>query len=135
MQNEMIYRSFGPKLRYSFILAALLLGGYILVRSLTPMQASVSVPGLDKVVHLCAYLVLGVLCLPALPRVHPLFVWLGLALFGAGIEFAQGSMNAGRSGDPLDEIANMSGAGLAVLCWIIISFLWRKIREKYNSRS
>jgi len=132
MPNNLVYRSFAPKFRYIFLLTAVLLGGYILVRSLTPMQASVSVAGLDKVVHLCAYLVLGTMCLPAFPRLHPGFVWLGLALFGAAIEFAQGAMNEGRSADILDEIANMSGAALAVVFWVIVTFLWHKIREKQD---
>jgi|GEM_PF-818640 len=131
----MIYRRFPKGVRAGFVLAAVLLGGYILVRSLTPMQASVSVPGLDKIVHFCAYLVLGVLCLPAAPRMHPIIIWLGLAAFGAGIEFGQGAMGAGRTADFMDEIANISGAAFAILFWLSVSMLWHQIRAARDVRS
>lgn len=125
--RQMIYTGFSTNVRKAFLGLAVLLATIIFVQSVTPVLTSLSISNMDKVIHVLAYLVLGAVTLPALPRLKPLMVWLGLCGFGASIELAQGLMSTGRSADILDGIANAGGAFLAVMCWRILSRLVRKL--------
>ena len=104
-----------------------LLVAILIVSSLTPVQPSLHISNVDKVLHTLAYFILGCVCLPAFAKVKPLFVWLGLCGLGICIEIAQGLMSTGRSADILDEVANASGAFLAVFAWFVVSKIAQKM--------
>ena len=128
-----IYKKFGITFRLASSALAILLAGFILVQSLTEAHTSLTVSNMDKVIHLLAYFVLGAATLPALPRLRPLLVWALLSLFGGGIEIMQGMMNLGRTASFFDGLANASGAFLAVLFWLGLSWAlssFRQTREK-----
>lgn len=122
----MIYSGFGVRLRLAFTVLAIALGVFIAVSSLVPAQPSLSVNHMDKILHVMAYLTLGVATFPAFPRIQPIMTWLGLCGFGVAIEVLQGVFPTGRSTDILDGFANASGAFLALLAWIIFSKLVRQ---------
>lgn len=64
----------------------------------------------DKVQHFGAYALLcGAGCL-GWPKVNVFWVAAGAALFGVGIELAQGMMSLGRTPSILDGVANLAGA-------------------------
>ena len=117
----MLYTKFGQDLQRSFTGLAIAFATIILVKSLTPALPSLSINNVDKYIHVIAYLVLGVVTLPALPHIRPVLVCLGVAGFGAGIEILQGIINTGRSADIYDGVANALGAVLAVIIWIIFT--------------
>ena len=127
----MIYRRFPLWAQIVFGLLTLFTIGFIAYESLVAVGPQPAVAHLDKLVHLVAYGALGVITLPALSRISPLLICLGLGLFGAGIEIAQGSMGIGRSADLLDGLANLCGAILAVFAWAVVS----KIRKPNTSES
>jgi len=106
----------------------------ILVKSLPPALPSLSISNGDKLIHILAYLVLGGVTLPALPRIRPLLVWLGVAGFGAGVEVLQGMMNTGRSADVYDGIANALGALFAVIMWFVLTRFLDKTSERRESK-
>lgn len=83
---------------------------------------------MDKLAHFSAYLALGFVALPALPRIRPIMVWGMLTMYGGGIEIAQGAMQMGRKADILDAIANSSGAVLAVMLWIALTVVFTKLK-------
>ena len=125
-----IYKKFSMAFRLAFSALAILLAGFILVQSLTEAHSSITVSNMDKVVHLGAYFVLGAATLPALPRLKPILVWALLSLFGGGIEIAQGMMNLGRSASFFDGLANASGALLAVLFWLGLTWTLSSFRQR-----
>ena len=95
----------------------------ILVMSLRP---SVSVGGMqhmDKVLHLGAYVVLSGLARLGWPKLWGGLIFLGLAVFGVGIEIAQHTMNLGRTGSVADIAANLTGAALPL---IVFHFFWTR---------
>lgn len=122
----MIYRNFGRRLRLAFSVLAMALAVFITVSSLVPAQPSLSVNHMDKVLHILAYLTLGVVTFPAFSHTKPVSTWLGLCGFGMVIELLQGIFPTGRSTDVLDGFANASGALFALLAWIIFSKLVRQ---------
>jgi len=122
----MVYVEFSTNLRRTFLVLAILLASIIVVKSVTPALPSLSLSNMDKVIHVAAYFALGLVALPALPRVRPLYIWFGLCALGASIELAQGLMNAGRTANILDGVANATGAVLAIAVWLILTRLTRK---------
>ncbi len=81
----------------------------IVVASLVPQNASISVAGSDKIGHFAAYFALTVLCSAIvtarkLPWVLALTIVLGLAL-----EALQAMVTDTRSADWADVLANMTG--------------------------
>ena len=75
-------------------------------------------PGSDKVVHV---LVFAVPVAVALLAGGPLR--LVVAVFAAHAvlsEVVQGAVLPGRSGDPLDAVADLVGVGLGVLVWVLV---------------
>ncbi len=125
-----IYKKFSMAFRLAFSALAILLAGFILVQSLTETHSSLTVSNMDKVVHLGAYFVLGTATLPALPRLKPIIVWALLSLFGGGIEIMQGMMNLGRTASFFDGLANASGALLAVLFWLGLTWALSSFRQR-----
>lgn len=110
-------------MRLGLAIAALGLLVLITTLSLTQAQTGISVNHFDKLAHGLAYCVLGFTVLPALAHVRMGFVWGGLCLYGIAMEITQGMMNVGRKADVLDAVANASGALMAILLWVAISFV------------
>ncbi len=127
MGNQMIYRTFNPKIHVAFAGLAFGLAVIITVSSLIPAQPSLTVNNMDKILHVAAYAGLGIATLPAFPSIKPVSIWLGLCVFGLVIEVLQGLMPTGRATDILDGLANASGAFLALVAWAILSRLVQKI--------
>lgn len=118
---SLVYSKFSATQRRICAVLALVLAGVIAQQSLSVSNAQETVPYLDKVVHFIAYGALGFFALPALPRVSPLWVVVGLGLFGGLIEFGQGAMGLGRMADIFDALSNLSGAFMALVFWWIIT--------------
>ena len=119
----LIYARYSPTTRHICLWAALVIAAIIAQQSLSVSNAQGGIPHLDKLVHFVAYGALGVLALPALPRMKPLFVVLGIGIFGGIIECAQGFMSNGRTADVMDAMSNLSGAFMALIFWMIITKL------------
>jgi hypothetical protein len=83
----------------------------------------------DKVQHVIAFLILAALGWWAYPDVKKRYLLLGLAAFGAVIEFVQALPAVGRDGDPLDWVADV----IAALTVFVIVALWG-IRRARRSR-
>ena len=117
----LVYGQFGATRRRVSAGMAIILALIIAQQSLSVSHAQGAVPYLDKVVHFLAYGALGVFALPALPRISPVVVIIGLGLFGGIIEIGQGVMGLGRTADVLDALSNFSGAVMALVFWWILS--------------
>ena len=78
-----------------------------------------SVPGPDslndKVNHAFAFFVLACFARAGWPKAGPLRIFLLLTAFGALIEIAQLVMNAGRSAEMLDLVADMVGTAIGLI--------------------
>ena len=86
-----------------------------------PPQTDIgSIPGMDKVVHVCMYFGLSGMLWLEFIRAHPLWhAWIGAllcpVLFSGAIELLQEYCTTYRGGDWLDFAANTTGALLASL--------------------
>jgi hypothetical protein len=83
-------------------------------------------PYQDKIFHIIAF---GSLTGPAVLALPKRYLWFWLAhmlALGAGIEVVQTRMGEGRSGDPLDFLADCIGIGLAYL-------IGRLIRRRFET--
>jgi VanZ family protein len=129
----MIYREYARRVQFLFGILSVLLVAFISYESLIEVSDEPTIEHLDKLVHFGAYFLLGSLMLPALRRIPPLIVFLGLVVFGAAIEIAQGTMGIGRSADILDACANTAGALAAVLVWAYLSKLIAKPKQSITS--
>ena len=93
----------------------------LLIVSVVPVGAEPSVPYLDKVVHLCEYLLFAWLLVQAVrasrleEREYLLWAWIYATSYGLLIELIQ-AMIPWRSADLADAAANALGAALGV--WI-----------------
>jgi VanZ family protein len=92
------------------------------------------IPGMDKLVHLLVYLLLGLLFARAyalsLPRILPLrwlfiLAWLSTALYGASDEVHQAFV-AARSADPFDWLADAAGGALGAALYLRLRWRWRR---------
>ncbi len=101
-------------------LAALLTVAYM---SLRPSLSVGGVAHLDKVLHFGAYGVLAGLARLGWMRNWGGWIFLGLAVFGIAIEIAQHTMALGRTGSIADTLANLAGAGFAL---ILFHFFWTR---------
>ncbi len=95
----------------------------VLVMSLRPAVDMGGPVYMDKIMHLGAYAVLAGLARLGWPALWGGSIFLGLGLFGIGIEFAQHLMPLGRTGSLGDTAANLSGAALAL---VIFHFFWTR---------
>ncbi len=82
-------------------------------------------PYQDKVFHIIAFGCLTGPAILALPRRYSSFWLTHMLALGAGIEFVQSKMGEGRSGDPLDFLADCIGIALA----FVVARLIRRIFE------
>lgn len=94
----------------------------ILVMSLKPSVSVGDMAHADKLAHLAAYAVLSGLARFGWLKTWGGLIFLGLALFGIGIEIAQHSMDLGRTGSIADVAANLTGTALPLL---IYHFFWK----------
>lgn len=124
-RTPLIYARFSKALKTLCGILAVILAIVIAQQSLTVSNAQGSIPHLDKLVHLIAYGALGTFAMPALPRIRPIAIFIGLGLFGVIIEFLQGVMGLGRTADILDAASNLTGLALAVAFWMVITKLAR----------
>lgn len=99
--------------------AVVLYGALILAVSVMPGGPDWSVGHLDKVGHVCEYLLFAWLLVQAVrlgrlrEREYLLFAWLYATSYGALVELIQGLV-PWRSADWLDALANAAGAALGV---------------------
>ena len=80
-----------------------------------------NIPHFDKIAHFFIFGLLGTLLFRLVRRmdgVRRRWLWalLGVALYGAGDELLQ-SFNVARSLDPLDWVADLSGAAFAIVMY------------------
>lgn len=87
----------------------------ILVMSLRPSVSLGNVPNMDKLAHFGAYAILASLSRLSWPKLWGGWIFLGLGLFGVGIEIAQQTMNLGRTGSLADTLANLLGLAFPLL--------------------
>ncbi len=97
--------------------------GLIFVVSVMPIAAGPSVPHLDKVVHLCEYLLFAWLLMQALPptrvvggqtvRQYRMWAWLYATSYGLLMELIQ-AMVPWRSAELMDAVMNGVGAWCGV---------------------
>ncbi len=84
----------------------------------------------DKLMHFLAYGGLTGLMGLAFPKAGLWRIFLIASLTGVSLEFAQGMAGTGRMASPADQIANMGGAALAVLCWLALVFIMSKLKAR-----
>ena len=93
----------------------------VFVLSVAPISPGVSIPHLDKVAHLCEYLVFAYLLVQAIratwhgERAYLLWAWIYATSYGLLMELIQ-IMVPWRSAELGDALANAVGAALGV--WI-----------------
>ncbi|MEX1251171.1 MAG: hypothetical protein WEA77_08265 [Hyphomonas sp.] len=108
-----------PPIRRAALVIAVLLALGVAYLSLIP-GGTVPAPDIsDKLRHFGAY---AMLAIPAAMWFGPgrLVTVLVLAVYGAGLEVAQGLLSATREASPLDALANALGAsGGYLLVWFI----------------
>jgi VanZ family protein len=83
----------------------------------------------DKIQHIAAFLVLGVLGGLAYRRVSVLRILFGLSCFGALIEVVQMIPVLHRDADVIDWVADTLSAGIALL----LVHMWRRLSRKAGS--
>ena len=133
--QNLVYKKFSRIFHVLSVLLVSVLAAVILVSSLVPAGPSMSVNNADKILHISAYFTLGFVAYFAFRRFSPIFVWIGLCIYGAAIEGLQGISHIGRSADILDALANASGALLALLFWVILTYMvtfFAKYAKKEN---
>ena len=111
------------KISYIFKFLTLAALALILVMSLKPSVSVGGMPHADKILHFGAYAVLAILARLGWPKHWGGLIFIGLAIFGVGIEIAQHTMNLGRMGSIADVAANFVGAALPL---IVLHFFWTR---------
>jgi VanZ family protein len=94
---------------------------FMVLLFLVSAQPSITGPeaGWDKLAHVVAYLVFGILCLRAthagfgILRLRPTLLALGLAVSYGLVDEAHQSLVPGRDASVLDWVADVAGVGLA----------------------
>ncbi len=108
----------------------------ILILSLMPGNRLPGIPlfpHMDKVVHAAMYFGLAVLLarpLSQLPSRRPYLMAVLICLvIGSLVEIAQEYMAVNRSGNWLDEAANLSGAVLGILFYhyLVLGYKWERL--------
>lgn len=73
--------------------------------------------GIDKLLHLSIFLLLGLFFLLAFPKFKTTTFFLIMLAYGILTEYLQFAMNMGRAAELLDLIADVLGAGMGFLCY------------------
>lgn len=103
----------GRAVLLAFLAAAVLVQVVVLYAPSSPAESPFA--GSDKVVHVLVFLVPVVLALFA--GVPPRLAAGVFAAHAVGSEVLQHALLPGRSGEPLDVVADLVGVGLGVLLW------------------
>ena len=121
-----------PRARTWRWLAFIALGIYLLLLIYFSLMPTVPSPAevSDKILHFIAYGGLTALAAAAWPRLALLWLLLGVSAVGALLELMQGLLSIGRTASFGDQLANMSGAALALLIWICLATLYSKLRRQ-----
>lgn len=81
----------------------------------------------DKLLHFTAYGGLTALTAAAYPRMGLLKLFLAVSAIGIILEIGQGILSIGRMASFADQIANMTGALIALIIWGVMAWLKAKI--------
>ena len=95
---------------------------FALVMALLPHPPQVPGSPSDKIQHIIAFAVLGVLARLSYPAARTTRLVLGLSAFGALIEVLQAIPVLHRDSDPIDWIADTTAAAIV----LVLTSLWRK---------
>jgi VanZ family protein len=117
-------------LRLWLVLGGLLILGMLVV-CLVPSVPGPNFPGVDKIEHLAAYLILTSWFAALVERRGYAAVAIAMIVFGIGIEFAQDAMALGRQGDWRDVVANSIGVGAGLLVAALSRESWLARVEKW----
>ena len=105
------------------------LAAWVVVLMWTSLAPAEYVPGAasvsDKVLHLVAYLVLGALCVFALPRVRPLVILAGITAFGLLMEVLQ-YFTGYRAFEWTDLLSDVIGAAIGMTAALIVADVLRR---------
>ncbi len=97
---------------------------FVLVVALWPLPPAIPTDISDKVQHAAAFATLALLALWAFPRLSLWWIIVGLSLFGAFIEVAQGTPLIHRDRDVFDWVAD------TVACAVVVLALGWAVRPK-----
>ena len=78
--------------------------------------------GIDKILHLCIFAMLGFCFMAAIPKIKFLYFCQIMVIYGLATEILQDEMNWGRSLELLDLVADIIGV-------LIGYFIYLKIRN------
>ena len=95
-----------------YVFWAAMLFGFVM--AILPKPPTLPGEPSDKVQHILAFLTLAALASLAYPRARPLKIGLGLALYGALIEFTQMIPVLHRDAELLDWIADVAAASIVL---------------------
>ena len=98
-------------LRFLFWAAAL----FAFAMAVVPQPPQLPGAPSDKVQHIAAFLTLSTLCFFAYRGTNPLYLGVGLSLFGALIELVQLIPALHRDGDVLDWVADTAATAVMLL--------------------
>ena len=115
----------------AFWLMGLVLVVAVVVVCLLPAR---NLPGTginDKVEHAVAFMVMALWFAGLTARRDYLFLLLALIALGGAIEIAQGLMALGRTADPLDLLADSTGALAGVALALTPLGLWVTVLERH----
>lgn len=107
---------------------------FALVMANMPQPALAGAVG-DKYMHMLAFATLAGLAAFAYPRAHLLLLFLGLALFGALIEWTQLFIGNGRHADLIDWFADILAAGAVLAAIGLMRFLLGMFRVDRDAPS
>jgi VanZ family protein len=120
----------------TWTVASAALIGAVLYLSLAPIESQAQMPAnFDKLEHALAYMLLAVWFAGLYARKDYWRIGLALAALGLVVEILQHVMALGRSGDPRDMVANITGIclGLALAVWRVGG--WAVKLEAWLSRN
>lgn len=95
-----------------YVFWAAMLFGFVM--AILPKPPTLPGEPSDKVQHILAFLVLAALASLAFPRARPLKIGLGLAFYGALIEFTQMIPALHRDAELLDWVADVVAAAIVL---------------------
>lgn len=105
--------------RWFFISAFFVTWLGLTYHSIAPYTGSPSFNHFDKIQHIGAYGILAIMLALAWPRLRLRWLVILPALYGIGLEIAQALMPFGRTGSVWDALANLLGASVVVIIWMI----------------
>ncbi|HEX8532706.1 MAG TPA: hypothetical protein VF662_00900 [Allosphingosinicella sp.] len=101
-----------------YVFWAAMLFGFVM--AILPKPPTLPGEPSDKVQHILAFIVLAALASLAYPRLSPLKIGLGLAVYGALIEFTQMIPALHRDAELLDWIADVAAASIVLILFALV---------------